>query len=712
MGDSPEGLLRQAISAARTGQKEYARQLLVRILRDDPRSETAWLWMSAVVDTSAERLHCLKQVLAINPHNAAAQKGIQTLGGEHAGRPSLQAQPGPVPAVSVPPPVPGGVPLVSAEAITRAQREAEAVLAAIRAEEQQGTLTIAWAAPGELPRRPVMGVDLRPSPMVLVIGASLILVAVVIVIMSSLTGRLRARQVAADSTPSPTPTVTLAPTDTPTPRPTRTPPPPDQLGGPEPTLPVGDAPRGDLRFGLTPTAPYVMTPHPSDPALEQAAAAFYEGRYQDALTLVEEARTSGEAPVDIYYFEALAYLRLGDVSRAARVVEEGLGRDPGFAPLHIAKAEIDFQQGRYEQARLAAEQARSLDPRLVAAYLSLAELDLREGNYEAALADVEAGRTVRPHDVNLLVTASRVYLALGDAESAVAHANLAHYIDPAAEPVVVALARGRLALGLGMRAVIDLEDYIFGVNPSSADAWTLLGEAYGRQSRLADAQAAYTRALDLSGGAAPPALVGRGRLYLEQGRYDLAYADLDAALKAGVDDASLLLDHARAAFAIGEYGDVLNDLETIRIGGEVDPTVEVLYLRALVEEGHYQDAADQATQLLGLALTLPLDERQQADLYESRARAYYALGRYAEARADIDRALAIEETGLRRYTSALVAAAQGDDARALRELEWVLYWDATFGYPFATEAAERLAELQAAQLTPTPAPTAAPAPSL
>ncbi len=708
MSDSSESLLRQAISAARAGQKEYARQLLVRILRDDPRSEAAWLWMSAVVDTPAERLHCLKQVLAINPHNVAARKGMQALGGERAGRPSPQPQPEPVPAVSAPPPTPGGVPLVSAEAIARAQRQAEAVLAAIRAEEQQGTLEIAWAAPGESPRRPVMGIDLRPSPMVLVIGASLVLVAAVVVLVSSLTGQPRARQVAADSTPSPTPTVTLTPIDTPTPRPTRTPPPPDQLGGPEPTLPVGDAPRGDLRFGLTPTAPYVMTPHPSDPALEQAAAAFYEGRYQDALVLIEEARTSEEAPVDVYYFEALSHLRLGDVSRAARVVEEGLGRDPGFAPLHVVKAEIDFRQGHYEQARLAAEQARSLDPRLVAAYLSLAELDLREGHYEAALADVEAGRAVRPHDVNLLVMASRVYLALGDAESAVAHANLAHYIDPAAEPVIVALARGRLALGLDMRAVIDLEDYIFDVNPSSAEAWALLGEAYGRQGRLADAQAAYARALDLSGGATPLALVGRGRLYLDRGQYDLAYADLDAALKAGVDDASLLLDHARAAFAVGEYGDVLDDLETIRTGGEADPAVEVLYVRALVEEGRYQDAADQATQLLGVALTLPLDERQQADLYESRARAYYALGRYAEARADIDRALAAGETGLRRYTSALIAAAQGADARAIRELEWVLYWDATFGYPFAAEAAERLAELQAAQPTPTPAPAAVP----
>ncbi|MBN1582238.1 MAG: hypothetical protein JXA89_16150 [Anaerolineae bacterium] len=78
---SEASFLHHAITAVRAGRKAEARKILDRILQDNPDHEQAWLWMSAVVETKQERVRCLEQVLAINPNNATARKGLVDLGG-------------------------------------------------------------------------------------------------------------------------------------------------------------------------------------------------------------------------------------------------------------------------------------------------------------------------------------------------------------------------------------------------------------------------------------------------------------------------------------------------------------------------------------------------------------------------------------------------------------------------------------------------------
>jgi hypothetical protein len=71
--------LKAGITAAREGHRAEAHTLLQQALRADPRSEQGWLWMSAVVETDAERRICLERVLTINPHNQTARAGLDQL---------------------------------------------------------------------------------------------------------------------------------------------------------------------------------------------------------------------------------------------------------------------------------------------------------------------------------------------------------------------------------------------------------------------------------------------------------------------------------------------------------------------------------------------------------------------------------------------------------------------------------------------------------
>ncbi len=72
-------LMREAIASVKSGNKEWARECLSRVLRADPRNEEAWLWLSAVLETTAEKRYCLEKVLSLNPNNLQAQDGLRWL---------------------------------------------------------------------------------------------------------------------------------------------------------------------------------------------------------------------------------------------------------------------------------------------------------------------------------------------------------------------------------------------------------------------------------------------------------------------------------------------------------------------------------------------------------------------------------------------------------------------------------------------------------
>ena len=106
-------LLEEGIAAAKAGQKEQARQCLMRVVEADETNEQAWLWLSGVVESLEDRQVCLENVLALNPDSGPAKKGLAWITQQRAkqGLPSLPEAPQPVaPPPSEPPPPPTSPP--------------------------------------------------------------------------------------------------------------------------------------------------------------------------------------------------------------------------------------------------------------------------------------------------------------------------------------------------------------------------------------------------------------------------------------------------------------------------------------------------------------------------------------------------------------------------------------------------------------------------
>ena len=73
-------LLENGIAAAKNGDKARARQYIKQALQEDPKNILAWLWMSSLVNDVEQKKICYQRVLALDPKNEHALKGMSQLG--------------------------------------------------------------------------------------------------------------------------------------------------------------------------------------------------------------------------------------------------------------------------------------------------------------------------------------------------------------------------------------------------------------------------------------------------------------------------------------------------------------------------------------------------------------------------------------------------------------------------------------------------------
>ena len=72
-------MLEQAIAHIRVGEVEKATPLLIAVLKQNPRDENAWLWMSRCVTETEQKRYCFEKVLKLNPQNQYAIRSLRQL---------------------------------------------------------------------------------------------------------------------------------------------------------------------------------------------------------------------------------------------------------------------------------------------------------------------------------------------------------------------------------------------------------------------------------------------------------------------------------------------------------------------------------------------------------------------------------------------------------------------------------------------------------
>jgi hypothetical protein len=69
-------MFQEVMEAINRGDRGRARDLLTRLIKEDPEKADYWLWMSAVVESVQERVYCLKEVQKLDPQNNIVRRGL------------------------------------------------------------------------------------------------------------------------------------------------------------------------------------------------------------------------------------------------------------------------------------------------------------------------------------------------------------------------------------------------------------------------------------------------------------------------------------------------------------------------------------------------------------------------------------------------------------------------------------------------------------
>ena len=80
MSEEEDILFQEAVEALRQKDKAKAKDMLTQLLKLDQKNVQYWIWLSAAVETTKERIYCLQTAHQLDPENATAKRGLVLLG--------------------------------------------------------------------------------------------------------------------------------------------------------------------------------------------------------------------------------------------------------------------------------------------------------------------------------------------------------------------------------------------------------------------------------------------------------------------------------------------------------------------------------------------------------------------------------------------------------------------------------------------------------
>ncbi len=414
-------IFQEAVEALREGNKAKARELLTGLLKNDQSNATYWVWMSATVDSTKERIYCLQTAFKLDPENATAKRGLILLGSLP---PNDTVQPFP---------------------LNRPRAWEEKLLLAHEKPKPKG-----WTA-------------VRASPV--------FRLGVIALLIAALAGGvyfgfiIPAQQQAGPPTrtPGPSPTWTSTPTSI------NATGQPNAAGTAFPLSELLDAP-------YTPTALYVNTPRSplTSDVYRSFKAAFERGEWDQAIDAMEEVARLEPEFADPYYYIGECYRFKGDMASAIEAYNFALQKDVEFGPAYVglARARIHIDPGANTEPLL--DEAIRFDPNFGEAYLERAKVRLRDNNITGAISDLGNADRLLPNSPLVYYTLAQARQREGEFDLALTTAQRANELDVTYLPAYLLLGQLYAETGQFAEANAALEIYLKYIE-GDADALMLFG---------------------------------------------------------------------------------------------------------------------------------------------------------------------------------------------------------------------------------------------
>jgi len=237
----------------------------------------------------------------------------------------------------------------------------------------------------------------------------------------------------------------------------------------------------------------------------QGVALYSLGRPAEAIPLLEKASLAvPSANVDPNYVLGVCYIAVRRYDDARRAFAIQYGFAPDSAPAYLLAARLLLRQENPAMAENYARQALTLQPSIPLAHLLLGEVDLARGQLPEAIAELKQERDMNPLNGSVYDRLGDAYVRSGDDARAQAALSQAILLEPNASGPYILLGKVMLNQQNYLLATLYLER-ASSMDPGNYMTHSLLGQAYRRIGRVADAKKEFDRADQIQNARKAPA---------------------------------------------------------------------------------------------------------------------------------------------------------------------------------------------------------------
>jgi|KBSSwiStaDraftv2_1062776.scaffolds.fasta_scaffold03204_12 tetratricopeptide (TPR) repeat protein len=516
-------VFQEAVEALRVGNKNRARELLTGLLKTDQNNATYWVWMSATVDTTKERIYCLQTAFKLDPQNAAAKRGLILHG---ALPPDETIQPFPV---------------------NRPRAWEEKLLLAHEKPRAKG-----WAAVRESPVARLGGF----------VALGLVLIGALVFGFFQLTKDQTIQRPTV--TPGPSPTYTVTPTFV------------NATG--QPAIVGTAAPLSELL-----SVPYTVTPlyvpmkgSPVSSDIYRTAKLAYEKRnWDEVIRTMQEIIKLEPKDADAYYYLGEANRFKGDYPSAIAAYQLAVSLDQNFGAGYVGLARARVGSNSNTNVISFLDEAVRADPNFGEAYLERAVAKLKENDITGALADLSEADRRLPNSPLVYFYLAQTRIKENDLELALSAAKRANELDVTYLPTYLLLGQIYADSGNETEAVKALDIYLK-YRPEDGAGYVLLGKMHFKNKDYKETVNDMNEALARNKNQREPYLY-RFLSNVELGDGAAADSDISNALLFYSDSLEVHLGIIRTNLLQKRFGNALLELDKTKPLAETDEQKALFY---------------------------------------------------------------------------------------------------------------------------------------
>lgn len=544
-------MFQDAVTALRQGNKARAKELITLLLKTDQNNPTYWIWLSASVDNTKERIYCLQTALKLDPENSTAKRGLILLG---ALTPDETIQP---------------------FIMNRPRAWEEKLLLANEKPKLKGVKAI------------------TSNPVVRLAGIALIVAGLIAVVMFGFVLPRQTKFVAENTnTPGPSPTFTTTPT---------------VFGSTAEPTKFSSGPlslESLLKQTYTPTAVYVNTPRAgqSKDQYRVALAAYAKKDWDAYIASMKMIIALEPESADIHYLIGEAYRFKGESKNALNAYYDAIDVDPDFAAPYLGLARIRLMEDPEADIEFLFDEAIKRDPNYAEVYIERARYFMLNGDPKSAIADLDRANKITPESSEVYVLYAKAYIALEDNKSAITAAEKAYSLNIIDLSVYQLLGELYIESEQYERAIEALT-VVVTYDPEDDQAFAWLGRAYFEMEDYESALNNLNRAMKLNRTGLRRFYIYRGLANLELDNIDQAVEDLEKAAEVDGQSFAITLGLARTYFLQEKFGTAFQKIEAAKSLAKTDKQKALIfYWRALIQEkrGQPKDAAKDWQALLAM----------------------------------------------------------------------------------------------------------------